>query len=90
MPPTSDIKIIQCYREEDIGKESTLAWTDHIDATKASFTKEKKFYKNDFQLGDLENRVEKKAPARESVENDSLKKEGRKVVGAPVCCGSDD
>ena len=50
-------------------------------------SKREKFYKKTFS--DLENSVEKKASARKSVENDSSKKEDRKVVGAAACCGSD-
>ena len=68
--------------------ESTLAWTDHMDATEVSFTKEKKFYNIYFQIGDSESSVEKKAPDGESVEKDS-QKEKRNVVWTAACCGND-
>ena len=39
---------IECYREEDIDMESTLSWTDHMDATEVSLTKEKEILQNLF------------------------------------------
>ena len=32
---------IECYREEEIDIESTLAWTDHVDANKVSIVRKK-------------------------------------------------
>ena len=39
---------IECYRAEDIDMESTLSWTDHMDATEVSLTKEKEILQNLF------------------------------------------
>ena len=36
---------IECYREEEIDIEPTLAWTDHADANKVSIVREKNYTK---------------------------------------------